>query len=112
MSAKVVAFSVLLDNSNDISLFGTRNVVGVESKQESINNDPLLRSIRRIQQGLQEIESTQTYLRTRERNHRRTTESANTRVLVWTVAEIGVILGMGLTSVIYLRRMFKLKRVV
>lgn len=70
---KVVAFSVMIGNDDEYGIFASGKRIGAASKEEAMRNDPLLRSIRRIQQGLQEIESMQTYLRTRERHHRGTT---------------------------------------
>lgn len=63
----------MIGNDDDYGIVFSDKQIGAASKQETMRNDPLLRSIRRIQQGLQEIESMQTYLRTRERLHRETT---------------------------------------
>ena len=53
----------------------------------------------RITNGLQEMRGEQAYVATRERHHRDTVESTNTRVLVWGVAEV---VGLGVMTVVQL----------
>lgn len=99
VTAKVVAFSVLVGDGS--------SQAGAGGKRDSLRD-----SIFRIQQGLREIEEIQGFLRSREREHRATTEVANTRVIMWSLLEIAAIVGMGAANVYYLRRMFTTKRMV
>ncbi|KAG5470606.1 hypothetical protein LSCM1_01852 [Leishmania martiniquensis] len=102
LTSKVVSFSVLVQGGSP-----TGSVL-----PNAVGSDPLHRSIVRLQQGLREIEELQQALRVRERDHRATTEVANTRVVVFCVLESVFIVGMGVGSIIYLRRMFVTKRMV
>ncbi|CAJ1991746.1 ERP2 / cop-coated vesicle membrane protein p24 precursor [Leishmania donovani] len=102
LTSKVVSFSVMVGNGNAADVMRPK---GAES-------DSLHRSIMRLQQGLREIEELQQALRTREQDHRATTEVANTRVVVFCILESVFIIGMGVGSVLYLRQMFVTKRMV
>lgn len=75
-------------------------------------SDPMERSVLEIARGLGEIKNDQTYLRTRERVHRETAESTNTRVLLFSVGEIALIIVIGVAHVTYLRRLFESRRSV
>nr|CCC96021.1 unnamed protein product [Trypanosoma congolense IL3000] len=88
---------------------GIEDVSGAVSKK---GMDSIERSISNIQHGLREVKELHNYIRVRERVHRATTEVANTRVLVWTLVEIVVIMLMSLGNVWYLRRIFSKRRIV
>lgn len=98
LTTKIVAFNVQVGDPSD------------SVKDHAV--DPMERSIIHIAQGLNEIKNEQTYLRTRERIHRDTAESTNTRVLLWSMAEIGLIVALGIGHVWYLRRLFESRRAV
>ncbi|KAG5470190.1 hypothetical protein GH5_03175 [Leishmania sp. Ghana 2012 LV757] len=102
LTSKVVSFSVLVGDGNAASSI----------RPKAVESDSLHRSIIRLQQGLREIEELQQVLRARERDHRATAEVANTRVVVFCFVESAFIVGMGVGSIIYLRRMFVTKRMV
>ena len=74
--------------------------------------DPMERAIVHISQGVHEIKNDQQYLRTRERVHRDTAESTNTRVLMWSLAEVALIVVMGFGHLWYLKRLFESRRAV
>lgn len=74
--------------------------------------DKVLFSINRILSTLSEIEELQNFLRSRERQHRTTVETANSRVLTWSVIEAVVVLAFGYFNMLLLRRMFTKKRAV
>ena len=76
------------------------------------NVDPMERAILHISQGVSEIKNDQQYLRTRERVHRDTAESTNTRVLLWSLAEVSLIVFMGFGHLWYLKRLFESRRAV
>lgn len=104
--------------SNKMSTLTTKVVgfnVQVGDPADSTNEhevDPMERSIIHVAMGLNDIKSEQMYLRTRERIHRDTAESTNTRVLLWSIAEIALIVFMGVGHVWYLRRLFESRRAV
>lgn len=102
VTPKVVSFSVMVGDGEAAGAVGSA----------SPKKDSLYRSIRRLQEGLGEIEELQQRMRTREHDHRATTEVANTRVVVFCVIEILFIAGMGVGSVVYLRKLFVTKRMV
>lgn len=74
--------------------------------------DPIERSIMRLNEGLSQIQQEQSYLRTRERVHRDTAESTNSRVLWWSLFEAFVLVAMSVWQVYYLRRFFEVKRAI
>lgn len=96
VTAKTVAFNLQVGDPAE------------DSKGHSV--DPMERSIIHIAEGLTEIKNEQNYLRTRERIHRDTVESTNSRVMYWSVAEIALILAMGIGQVLYLKRCFETRR--
>lgn len=98
LTAKVVGFNIQVGDPSD------------STKDHEV--DPMERSIVHVAIGLNDIKSEQTYLRTRERIHRDTVESTNTRVLMWSLAEVGLIVAMGVGHVWYLRRLFECRRPV
>lgn len=102
VTPKVVSFSVMVGEGEAIGANGGKPV----------EKDSLYRSIRRLQEGLGEIEELQQLMRGREQDHRATTEVANTRVVIFCFLEILFIVGMGVGSVVYLRKLFVTKRMV
>jgi p24 family protein beta-1 len=71
--------------------------------------DPLVRSLRQINAHARALLNDQVHLRAREREHRETLESNNTRVLWRSVLEIGAMLAMSVGQVYYLRSLFARK---
>jgi p24 family protein beta-1 len=98
LTAKVVGFNIQVGDPTD------------STKDHEV--DPMERAIVHVAIGLNDIKTEQTYLRTRERVHRDTVESTNTRVLLWSLAEVGLIIVMGVGHVWYLRRLFETRRPV
>lgn len=104
VTPKIIAFSIMLGDGTGA---GTVSGAGDDQRQDSLQ-----RSIERIQMGLREVEEIQKHMKTREGAHRATTEVANTRVVLWCMLEIAVIVAMGCANVFYLRKMFTTKRMV
>lgn len=77
---------------------------------KSTFTDPVSDSIVRIAEGLGEIKDEQNYLRTRERVHRDTVESTNSRVMYMSIGEIALIVLVGVGQVVYLKRAFDSRR--
>ncbi|CBH18591.1 cytosolic coat protein, putative [Trypanosoma brucei gambiense DAL972] len=106
ISAKVVAFSITVGDE------GLEGEDGKKGKKSDLGMDPIELAVRNIQHGLREVLEVQQYIRGREHKHRAVTEVANTRVFVWAMAEILIIIAMSLGNVWYLRRIFNKRRVV
>ncbi|EPY37034.1 protein ERP2 [Strigomonas culicis] len=77
-----------------------------------LKRDKLTRLIVRIGQGVDEVEELQDYLAIREKRHRSTVEVANTRVVVFAFLEVVIVVGMCAANIVFIRRMFKMKRMV
>lgn len=73
---------------------------------------PLPGIVRKLSDLLTQVKDEQSYIILRERTHRNTAESTNSRVKWWNVFVIGVVIGESLFQVWWLRRFFEVKRVV
>lgn len=81
--------------------------VAVESHKHNLKrSDPLVKSLRHVSANLQGLVAEQVSLRTREREHRDTIESNNTRVITRFIIELTAMLAMSVGQVWYLRRLF------
>ena len=104
-------YSLCLDNTGHSR---SEKVVAIElqcssSERQVKRIDPLTRSLKHIQATAKALYEDQLYLRSREREHRDTIESNNTRVLVRSIIEIGAMLAMSVGQVYYLRSLFSRK---
>ncbi|POS81502.1 endosomal P24B protein [Diaporthe helianthi] len=89
------------------------NVHGVVYVSESDSpQDPLEAEVRKLSEILAQVKDEQSYIVVRERTHRNTAESTNSRVKWWNVFIIGVVIGESVFQVWWLRRFFEVKRVV
>lgn len=102
VTTKVVAFFIVVGEWG----------MDQNKKQVGHEMDSLERSVRRIQQGLREVQEVQRYLKRRERVHRATTEVANSRIFICSTVEIIMIVSLGLGNVWYIKRLFNRRRVV
>lgn len=75
-------------------------------------NDAFPNLVRKLSELLTQVKDEQSYIIVRERTHRNTAESTNSRVKWWNVFVIGVVIGESLFQVWWLRRFFEVKRVV
>ncbi|KAL2154926.1 hypothetical protein VTH82DRAFT_3602 [Thermothelomyces myriococcoides] len=98
---------------------------GASSKEVSFNvhgivyvseadapQDPLEAEVRKMSELLERVKDEQAYIVVRERTHRNTAESTNSRVKWWNIFVIGVVIGESIFQVWWLRRFFEVKRVV
>ncbi|AEO53400.1 hypothetical protein MYCTH_2122256 [Thermothelomyces thermophilus ATCC 42464] len=98
---------------------------GASSKEVSFNvhgivyvseadapQDPLEAEVRKLSDMLERVKDEQAYIVVRERTHRNTAESTNSRVKWWNIFVIGVVIGESVFQVWWLRRFFEVKRVV
>jgi hypothetical protein len=89
------------------------NVHGVVYVNEAdAPQDPLEVEVRKLSELLELVKDEQSYIVVRERTHRNTAESTNSRVKWWNVFVIAVVIGESVFQVWWLRRFFEVKRVV
>ncbi|CAK9437455.1 uncharacterized protein LODBEIA_P18330 [Lodderomyces beijingensis] len=74
--------------------------------------DTLDYAIQRLSQLADEVKAEQGYLVIRERTHRNTAESTNSRVKWWSVFQIFVVAANSIFQIYYLKRFFEVKSVV
>lgn len=74
--------------------------------------EPIDREVKRLGELLAQVKDEQGYIVVRERTHRNTAESTNSRVKWWSIFQLGVLIGEGFFQVWWLKRFFEVKRVV
>ncbi|BFZ64734.1 p24 complex component [Saitoella coloradoensis] len=106
--------------SNEMSSISTKevsfNVHGIvyvpENQNDPDHSDPVEKEIRELADLLNAVKDEQEYIVVRERRHRNTAESTNTRVKWWSVTQGIVLVCVGVFQVFYLKRFFEVKRVL
>ncbi|KAK1982135.1 emp24/gp25L/p24 family/GOLD [Colletotrichum cereale] len=89
------------------------NVHGIVYVSETdVPADPLETEVRHLSELLAQVKDEQSYIVIRERTHRNTAESTNSRVKWWNLFVIGLVVGESIFQVWWLRRFFEVKRVV
>ncbi|TDZ13010.1 Endosomal protein P24B [Colletotrichum sidae] len=89
------------------------NVHGIVYVSETdVPADPLETEVRHLSELLAQVKDEQSYIVMRERTHRNTAESTNSRVKWWNLFVIGLVVGESVFQVWWLRRFFEVKRVV
>ncbi|KAK7060221.1 p24 complex component [Paramarasmius palmivorus] len=73
---------------------------------------PIEREIRKLAHGLASVKDEQEYIVVRERTHRNTAESTNSRVKWWSVLQAVVLFAVVAWQVYYLKSFFEVKRVI
>ncbi|CAN8099435.1 unnamed protein product [Discula destructiva] len=96
-------------SSKEVS-FNVHGIVYVVEGQTP--SDPLEAEVKKLSELLAQVKDEQSYIVVRERTHRNTAESTNSRVKWWNVFILGVVIGESLFQVWWLRRFFEVKRVV
>ncbi|KAI8988446.1 emp24/gp25L/p24 family/GOLD-domain-containing protein [Mycotypha africana] len=87
--------------------------INEETIDEATNQeDPLKHEIDELADSILAIKAGQEYIVSRERVHRDTAESTNDRVKWWSVAQIGLLIGVCMWQVHYLKHFFEVKRAV
>lgn len=74
--------------------------------------DPLEKEIRILHETLRQVKDEQQYIVMRERTHRNTAESTNTRVKWWSTFQTLALIATCAFQVFYIKRFFEVKRVV
>ncbi|KIY73796.1 supernatant protein factor, C-terminal domain-containing protein [Cylindrobasidium torrendii FP15055 ss-10] len=73
---------------------------------------PIEREIRQLAAGLATVKDEQEYIVVRERTHRNTAESTNSRVKWWSIIQAIVLFTVVAWQVYYLKSFFEVKRVI
>ncbi|KAI0248683.1 emp24/gp25L/p24 family/GOLD-domain-containing protein [Lactifluus subvellereus] len=73
---------------------------------------PIEREIRALAHGLTSVKDEQEYIVIRERTHRNTAESTNSRVKWWSILQTIVLFSVVAWQVYYLKSFFEVKRVI
>ncbi|KAI5957143.1 EMP24 [Candida jiufengensis] len=104
-------FSNELSSRVDLDVsFNIHGVVYVDVNDPKSNT--LDYAIQRLSQLTDEVKAEQGYLVIRERTHRNTAESTNSRVKWWSVFQILVVAVNSIFQIYYLKRFFEVKSVV
>ncbi len=103
--------------SNQASSAATKeisfNVHGiVYVPEEEHHGDPLEKEVRMMAEMLAQVKDEQEYIVIRERTHRNTAESTNSRVKWWSLFQFGVLIANCMFQIFYLKRFFEVKRLV
>lgn len=77
-----------------------------------MSTDPLEKELQHLKTGLRGIKDDQEYIVVRERSHRNTAESSNSRVVWWSLFQTGMLVATCAFQVFYLKQFFEVKRVV
>ncbi|TDL29448.1 supernatant protein factor C-terminal domain-containing protein [Rickenella mellea] len=88
------------------------NVHGVIYMGEDDAIAPIEREIRALAKGLQAVKDEQEYIVVRERVHRNTAESTNSRVKWWSILQAIVLFSVCAWQIYYLKSFFEVKRVI
>ena len=95
--------------TKDVS-FNVHGVIYVDVNDNSDNN--LETSIRKLLELVYDVKNEQNYIVVRERTHRNTAESTNSRVKYWSSIQLAVVVLNSLFQVFYLKRFFEVKSAV
>ncbi|EXJ59156.1 hypothetical protein A1O7_06587 [Cladophialophora yegresii CBS 114405] len=91
-------------NSKEVS-FNVHGIVYVPESEAP--QDPLETEVRQLSDLLAQVKDEQAYIVVRERTHRNTAESTNSRVKWWSIFQLGVLIGEGVFQVWWLKRFFE-----
>lgn len=84
------------------------NVHGIVYVSEAdVPQEPLDVEVRKMSELIARVKDEQSYIIVRERTHRNTAESTNSRVKWWNLFVIGVVVGESIFQVWWLRRFFE-----
>jgi hypothetical protein len=91
-------------SSKEVS-FNVHGIVYVS--HTDVPADPLEAEVKKLSDMLNQVKDEQSYIIVRERTHRNTAESTNSRVKWWNLFVIGVVIGESVFQVWWLRRFFE-----
>jgi p24 family protein beta-1 len=70
-----------------------------------------MRTVRKLSEFVAQVKDEQQYIVVRERTHRNTAESTNSRVKWWSIFQMLVLVGEGIFQVWWLKRFFEVSTV-
>ena len=88
------------------------NVHGILYVPDEGHTLPIEHEIRILADNVKAVQDEQEYLKARERSHRDTAESTNSRVKWWSIAQTLLLIGTCAWQVYYLKAFFEVKRVI
>jgi len=88
------------------------NVHGIVYVADDETIAPIEREIRNLAKGLQSVKDEQEYIVVRERVHRNTAESTNSRVKWWSILQTVVLFSVCAWQIYYLKSFFEVKRII
>jgi len=97
VTSKIISLVITVSNDDH----HPKNDINDAAKTHEVNE--LAGSLYELENGLNEVVKDQDYMKMRERAHRNTNESTNSRVIWWTTLEIVVLVGMSIFQVYYLK---------
>jgi p24 family protein beta-1 len=113
VTVKSVAFSIQVsDKSGSQGSWNGQGKGGRKPGSAATSQDPVERMAMQIAEGMTELRNEQNYLNVRERIHRDTVESTNTRIMIYSVAEISLIMVVGFAQLWYLKSCFDRRSIV
>ena len=82
------------------------NVHGIVYVPENeVPDDPLEREVKQLGELLAQVKDEQGYIVMRERTHRNTAESTNSRVKWWSIFQLGMLIGVSIFQVKFLQHL-------
>ncbi|KAF1817245.1 transmembrane emp24 domain-containing protein 2 precursor [Eremomyces bilateralis CBS 781.70] len=96
-------------NTKEVS-FNVHGIVYVPESEAP--QDPLEKEVRQLSELVSQVKDEQSYIIVRERVHRNTAESTNSRVKWWSTIQMAIFIGQSIFQVWWLKRFFEVKRVV
>ncbi|KAI1001975.1 hypothetical protein K3495_g6228 [Podosphaera aphanis] len=96
-------------SSKDVS-FNVHGIVYMPEPESPA--DPLEAEVHLLSEILTQVKDEQSYIVLRERTHRNTAESTNSRVKWWSMFQMAVLIAEGIFQVWWLKRFFEVKRIV
>ncbi|QRC97396.1 hypothetical protein JI435_088230, partial [Parastagonospora nodorum SN15] len=96
-------------NTKEVS-FNVHGIVYVPESEAP--QDPLEKEVRQMSELVSQVKDEQSYIVVRERTHRNTAESTNSRIKWWSIFQLCFLTGQGFFQVWWLKRFFEVKRVV
>ncbi|GAA5802956.1 COPII-coated vesicle protein [Helicostylum pulchrum] len=105
-------FSNKLSSNNVKSVHFNSNVNLKNAVDENNQEDPLKNEIEELAESILSVKAQQEYLVAREKVHRNTAESTNSRVKWWSGFQLVLLISVCLWQVHYLKHFFEVKRAV
>lgn len=103
LTPKTVSFILHVGEAREDTMAGGAQVEDIT---------PVSQAIMQLQEGFNAVSEEQEYMKMREKVHRNTSESTNSRVVWWSFFEVVFLLAMSLWQIFYVRRLFEVKTYV